>query len=62
MTASSLSAFLAFTLITAFTPGPNTILSLSTGVQRGFRGSVPVLLGIGAGFLCVMFLCGALVA
>ena len=61
MTPSALSAFLAFTLITAFTPGPNTMLSLSTGVRRGFAGSVPVLLGIGTGFLCVMFLCGALV-
>ena len=58
---SLLLAFLAFTFITAFTPGPNNILALSTGVRRGFRGGLPVILGICAGFLCVMLLCGALV-
>ena len=56
-----LPAFLAFTFITAFTPGPNNILALSTGVQRGFRKALPVILGICAGFLCVMLLCGILV-
>lgn len=56
-----LPAFLAFTFITAFTPGPNNILALSTGVRKGFRGALPVILGICAGFLCVMLLCGLLV-
>ena len=57
MPPSVLSAFLVFTCITALTPGPNTLLSLSTGIQRGFKGSVPTLAGICAGFFCVMFLC-----
>lgn len=60
MPPSVLSAFLVFTFITAFTPGPNTILALSVGARRGFRGSTPLLLGIGCGFLGVMLLCGAL--
>lgn len=58
---SLLPAFLAFTFITAFTPGPNNILALSTGVRRGFRGALPVVFGICAGFLSMMFLCGLLV-
>lgn len=61
MSISVLSAFLTFTFITAFTPGPNTILSLSSGLRYGFRGSLSVLAGIWTGFLCVMLLCGILV-
>ncbi len=61
MPLSVISAFLVFTFITAFTPGPNNILALSTGVRRGFRGSLPVVAGICTGFLCVMLLCCALV-
>lgn len=61
MSVSVLSAFLTFTCITAFTPGPNNILALSSGVRYGFRGAAPVLFGIWTGFLCVMFLCGVLV-
>ena len=55
---SLLPAFLVFTFITAFTPGPNNILALSTGLRSGFRGGLPVIFGICTGFLCVMLLCG----
>lgn len=58
MPATVLSAFLAFTFITAFTPGPNNILALSSGSRYGFRGSAPVVSGILAGFFCVMVICG----
>ena len=58
MPAAALSAFLAFTFITAFTPGPNNILALSSGSRYGFRGSAPVVSGMCAGFFCVMILCG----
>ena len=58
MPAAVLSAFLAFTFITAFTPGPNNILALSCGSRNGFRNSAPVISGICAGFFCVMVLCG----
>jgi Putative threonine efflux protein len=58
MPATVLSAFLAFTFITAFTPGPNNILALSSGSRHGFRGSAPVVSGILSGFFCVMVLCG----
>ena len=52
------SAFLTFTCITAFTPGPNNILSLSVSSRFGIRGSFRALAGIGTGILCIMVLCG----
>lgn len=55
-----MSAFVVFIVVTAITPGPNTILALSTGSRRGFRGSLPVLAGICAGFFCVMSICAFL--
>lgn len=58
MPTSVLSAFLTFTFITAFTPGPNNILALSSGSRYGFRGSTPIVAGICTGFLCVMIVCG----
>lgn len=58
MPVAVISAFLAFTFITAFTPGPNTILALSAGSRYGFRGSASVVAGICAGFFCVMIICG----
>lgn len=58
MPATVLSAFLMFTFITAFTPGPNNILALSSGSRYGFRGSATVIAGICTGFLCVMIICG----
>ena len=61
MPPSVLSAFLVFTFITAFTPGPNNILALSVGSRCGLKGSAPVLAGICSGFFCVMLLCGVLV-
>ena len=58
MPAAAISAFLAFTFITAFTPGPNNILALGAGSRYGFRGSASVVAGICAGFFCVMIICG----
>ena len=58
MPTSVLSAFLTFTLITAFTPGPNNILAFSAGNQFGLNKCVPIIAGICTGFLCVMAICG----
>lgn len=58
MSVAVLSSFLTFTFITAFTPGPNNILALSSGSRYGFRGSAGVIAGICTGFLCVMIICG----
>ncbi len=52
-------AFFTFTVASSSTPGPNTIMSLSNGSRKGFKGALPFTLGIYAGFSLVMLLCTA---
>lgn len=49
-------SFLTYAVITAATPGPNNIMSMSNGVRKGFRGALPFNLGILTGFTMVMVL------
>ena len=51
--------FLTYAAITAVTPGPNNILSMSNGSRKGFVGALPFNLGIWVGFTAVMILCTA---
>ncbi|RII34850.1 lysine transporter LysE [Clostridium chromiireducens] len=53
----NLTAFLTFTLLTAFTPGPNNILAMSNTSKFGLKKSIKLIQGISAGFLSVMVLC-----
>lgn len=53
----NLYSFLAYIFITAYTPGPNNIMSMSNGISFGFRKSLPFNLGIFCGFSFVMLLC-----
>lgn len=57
MTFSIIVSFLTYSVIMGFTPGPNNIMALSSTSQYGIRRSVPLLLGMGAGFLAVMLSC-----
>lgn len=50
-------SFLTYAVITAATPGPNNIMSMSNGIRKGFRGALPFNLGILTGFSIVMVLC-----
>lgn len=52
-------SFLTYAVVTAATPGPNNIMSMSNGSRKGFRGALPFNLGILAGFSMVMILCTA---
>lgn len=52
-------AFLTYAFITAATPGPNNIMSMSNGGRLGFRGALPFNFGIWAGFSAIMLLCTA---
>ncbi len=54
--------FLTYAFITAFTPGPNNIMSMSNAGRVGFRKSVFFNFGIWAGFSVVMLLCTAFVS
>lgn len=50
MSHSLLIAFVLFATVMFFTPGPNNIMLLSSGLTYGFRRTVPHILGITVGF------------
>ncbi|MBX4268468.1 LysE family transporter [Clostridium estertheticum] len=50
-------AFLTYTLLTAFTPGPNNILAMSNTSKHGLKKSIGLIQGIFVGLLSVMILC-----
>lgn len=49
--------FLSYAVVTAVTPGPNNIMSMSNARRLGLRRSFPFNLGIWAGFSLVMIAC-----
>ena len=53
-------SFLTYAVVTAVTPGPNNIMSMSNGSRKGFKEALPFNFGIGVGFSIVMLLCTAL--
>lgn len=55
---SNFYPFLAYVIVTTFTPGPNNILSMTNAVRDGYRRTLGFLLGIFTGFLLLMLLCG----
>ena len=59
-------SLLMFALTTSITPGPNNMMVLASGVNFGFRRSIPHMLGIASGFfvllLAVDFGLGAVLA
>lgn len=52
-------SFLTYALVTAVTPGPNNIMSMSNGSRKGFKAALPFNLGIWVGFSVVMLVCTA---
>lgn len=50
MSHSLFVAFLMFALVMFFTPGPNNIMVLSSGLTYGFRRTIPHIAGITVGF------------
>jgi threonine/homoserine/homoserine lactone efflux protein len=59
MSQSLLVAFVVFAAVMAFTPGPNNILVLSSGVTHGLRLTVPAIAGIGVGLAFMIAVVGA---
>lgn len=51
------SAFFSYTFLTAYTPGPNNIMSMTNTGREGFKRSIPFLGGIFSGFVVVMSAC-----
>jgi threonine/homoserine/homoserine lactone efflux protein len=58
MSRDTLFAFSLFALVTSITPGPNNIMLLASGVNFGFRSSVPHMLGISSGFFLMVVAVG----
>ena len=54
---SIMLSYLLYTLVTAFTPGPNNIVALYAVSQNGWRKGKEILMGMAVGFLCVMVIC-----
>lgn len=50
MSNSLLFAFVVFAVVMFFTPGPNNIMLLSSGLTYGFRRTVPHIAGITVGY------------
>ncbi|ENN87682.1 putative transmembrane transporter protein [Rhizobium freirei PRF 81] len=47
-------ALLLFAFTTSITPGPNNMMLFASGVNFGFRRTIPHMLGIGVGFLSLL--------
>jgi threonine/homoserine/homoserine lactone efflux protein len=53
-----LYALIVFCFVSAITPGPNNLMLLTSGVNFGFRRSIPHMLGVGLGFALMVGLVG----
>lgn len=53
------ATFFSYVFLTAFTPGPNTILSMSNAGKYGFKRSFPFNIGVTIGFFIMMVCCAA---
>jgi threonine/homoserine/homoserine lactone efflux protein len=58
MTQDLLIALLGFAFVTSVTPGPNNMMLLASGVNFGFRRTLPHMLGISIGHALMVFLVG----
>jgi len=50
----TLLALVLFAFTTSITPGPNNMMLFASGVNFGFRRTIPHMLGIGAGFFSLL--------
>lgn len=50
MTSETLIAMCVFALVTSMTPGPNNLMLMASGVNFGFRRTLPHMVGIALGF------------
>ncbi|MCY1392959.1 Cysteine/O-acetylserine efflux protein [compost metagenome] len=53
-----LTAFALFAFVSSITPGPNNTMLLASGVNFGFRRTIPHALGISAGFMVLVVAVG----
>ena len=58
MSAGLLLAFAGFAFVSSITPGPNNAMLLASGVNYGFRRTVPHIAGISLGCVAMLVLVG----
>ena len=58
MTTAILIAFSLFALVSSITPGPNNVMLLASGVNYGFRRTIPHMLGVTLGFSVMLVVVG----
>ena len=58
MTPGLLLAFAGFAFVSSITPGPNNAMLLASGVNYGFRRTVPHIAGISLGCMIMLLLVG----
>ncbi|MCJ8238841.1 LysE family translocator [Peteryoungia algae] len=58
MSVDTLLALALFAFATSITPGPNNMMLFASGVNFGFRRTIPHMFGIGAGFLSLLIAVG----
>src|ERR1700760_3953386 len=51
-------ALLLFAFTTSITPGPNNMMLFASGVNFGFRRTIPHMLGVAIGFLVLLLAVG----
>lgn len=59
MNAGAWTAFAVFAFAASITPGPNNLMLLASGVNHGFRRTLPHLFGVCLGFLVMLLAVGA---
>ncbi len=58
MSSEAVVALCLFAIATSITPGPNNIMLLASGVNFGFRRTLPHILGVSGGFFTVLISVG----
>jgi threonine/homoserine/homoserine lactone efflux protein len=58
MSADLFLALVTFAFVASITPGPNNLMLLASGVNFGFRRTIPHMLGIGIGFTIMVMIVG----
>jgi len=58
MSAQTFTAVLLFSVVMAFTPGPNNMMLASSGATYGIRRTLPHLFGVSVGFPVMILLVG----
>ena len=53
-----LAALALFCVVTLFTPGPNNLMLMTSGLNFGFRRGVPHMLGVALGFTLMVLIVG----